>query len=292
MRTMKIEYRNLSKMSFGELHQKFNEAFSDYLIDISYMTRDVMKNRAIKNGYDPDSSVGVFDNDKLVGFTLVGVDYHYEKPSAFDIMTGLIKEYRGKGIASEMFNFIKPRLKAIGIEYFYLEVLQENKPAIRAYKKTGFEIVRSLDCFTFSIKKYILTEQPRLPIVIKKIEKDNIDKFQLFSEWRPSWENSFTAMKRVPDDIDFYSAEYSINKLGLIVYYPCLNWIMAILVNPEYRNMGIHSALLNHLVKQLEGKVEMVKLLNIQSDDDKLITFLKQSGFELLTGQYEMKYKI
>ena len=228
MRTMKIEYRNLSKMSFGELHQKFNEAFSDYLIDISYMTRDVMKNRAIKNGYDPDSSVGVFDNDKLVGFTLVGVDYHYEKPSAFDIMTGLIKEYRGKGIASEMFNFIKPRLKAIGIEYFYLEVLQENKPAIRAYKKTGFEIVRSLDCFTLSIKNYILTEQPRLPIVIKKIEKDNIDKFQLFSEWRPSWENSFTAMKRVPDDIDFYSAEYSINKLGLIVYYPCLNWIMAI----------------------------------------------------------------
>ena len=56
--------------------------------------------------------------------------------------------------------------------------------------------------------------------------------------------------------------------------------------------MGIQSALLNHLVKQLEGKVEMVKFLNIQSDDDKLITFLKQSGFELLTGQYEMKYKI
>jgi hypothetical protein len=56
--------------------------------------------------------------------------------------------------------------------------------------------------------------------------------------------------------------------------------------------MGIHSALLNHLVKQLEGKVEMVKLLNIQSDDENLITFLKQSGFELLTGQYEMKYKI
>ena len=270
MRTMKIEYRNLSKTSFGELHQTFNEAFSDYLIDISYMTRDVMKNRAAKNGYDPDSSVGVFENNKLVGFTLVGVDYHYEKPSAFDIMTGLIKEYRGKGIASEMFNFIKPRLKAIGIEYFYLEVLQENKSAIRAYKKAGFEIVRSLDCFTLSIKKYILTEQPRLPIVIKKIEKDNIDKFQLFSEWRPSWENSFTAMKRVPDDIDFYSAEYSINKLGLIVYYPCLNWIMALLVNPEYRNMGIHSALLNHMVKQLEGKVEMVKLLNIQSDDDKL----------------------
>jgi len=292
MRTMKIEYRNLSKTSFGELHQTFNEAFSDYLIDISYMTRDVMKNRAIKNGYDPDSSVGVFDNDKLVGFTLVGVDYHYEKPSAFDIMTGLIKEYRGKGIASEMFNFIKPRLKAIGIEYFYLEVLQENKPAILAYKKTGFEIVRSLDCFTLSLKNYLLTEQPRLPIVIKKIEKDNIDKFQLFSEWRPSWENSFTAMKRVPDDIDFYSAEYSINKLGLIVYYPCLNWIMALLVNPEYRNMGIQSALLNHLVKQLEGKVEMVKLLNIQSDDENLIAFLKQSGFELLTGQYEMKYKL
>jgi ribosomal protein S18 acetylase RimI-like enzyme len=59
-----------------------------------------------------------------------------------------------------MFIFIKPRLKAIGIKNFYLEVLQENKSAIRAYKKTGFEIVRILDCFTLSKKNIFSQNSP------------------------------------------------------------------------------------------------------------------------------------
>ncbi len=144
---MNVVYKNLANISFEELHNTFVDAFSDYAVDVSYMTPDVMQKRAIKNGYDPESSVGVFNENKLVGFTLVGLDQHYETPSAFDIMTGLVKDFRGKGIASKMFNFIKPTLKEKKIKQFYLEVLQENKAAIRAYQKTGFKINRKLGLF-------------------------------------------------------------------------------------------------------------------------------------------------
>lgn len=289
---MKVMYKNLVNISFEELHKTFVDAFSDYAVDISYMTPDVIQNRAIKNGYDPESSVGVFNNNKLVGFTLVGIDKHCEIPAAFDIMTGLVKDYRGKGIASQMFDFIKPTLKEKKIKQFYLEVLQENKPAIRAYQKTGFTIIRSLDCFILSVKDFRITEEARIPLKFKKIDKSGIDEFETFADWTPSWENSFNSIKRIPDEIITIAAEYSINKVGLIVYYPLLNWILAFLVDPKYRKMGVGSALISQLIDQMYGKVDKIKFLNIQSEDEDLITFLKESGFDLMTGQYEMTYKL
>ena len=209
---MNIVYKNLGNISFEELHNTFVDAFSDYAVDVSYMTPDVMQKRAIKNGYDTESSVGVFNENKLVGFTLVGLDQHYETSSAFDIMTGLVKDFRGKGLASEMFEFIKPVLKEKKVEQFYLEVLQENKAAIRAYQKTGFKILRSLDCFTLDISKFEVTTPLRIPLLFKEMDKSKVEYFDTFSDWIPSWENSFNAIKRIPDEVLVLEAEYSINK--------------------------------------------------------------------------------
>lgn len=289
---MKVMYKNLKNVTFEELHKTFVDAFSDYAVDVSYMTPDVMRNRAIKNGYDPESSVGVFEGEKLVGFTLVGIDKHYETPAAFDIMTGLVKDYRGKGIASEMFNFIKPTLKEKNIEKFYLECLQENKPAIKAYQKTGFKIIRSLDCFVFPVKNFKITEEVRIPLKFNKIDKSGIDEFGIYADWTPSWENSFNSIKRIPDEVIIIAAEYTISKIGLIVYYPLLNWIMALIVDPKYRKMGVGSALLGELIEQVNGYVDKIKFTNIQSDDDDLIRFLKASGFELVVSQFELKYEL
>lgn len=289
---MDLKYKNLSGVSFEKIHQLFLNAFADYAVDVSYMTPDILNKRAIKNAYKPELSVGVYDSDCLVGFTLVGMDNHFGYLSAFDIMTGLVKEYRGKGIASRMFDFIKPELKAEEVESFYLEVLQENKPAIKAYQKTGFTITRSFDCYQLELSKLNMTEIVRVPIKFYELDRNSIHKFESISDWVPSWENSFNSINRIPDDLVILEAEYSINKVGLIVYYPTLNWIMALLVDPKYRHMGVGSALLNELKNLLNGHADMIKFLNIQSDDDDLTTFLKQSGFEYLIGQYEMKYKL
>lgn len=289
---MKVMYKNLVNVSFEELHKTFVDAFADYAVDVSYMTPQVIKNRAIKNGYDPASSVGVFENEKLVGFTLVGIDNHYEKPAAFDIMTGIVKDYRGQGIASQMFDFIKPSLKKKNIQQFFLEVLQENSAAIRAYKKTGFKITRSLECFIINPKSFKPTQESRIPLIFKKLSPSEIDDFETFSDWAPSWENSFNAIKRIPDETIIIDAEYSINKLGLIVYYPLINWIMALQVDPKYRNLGVGSALIARLIDEINGKTDQIKFLNIQSEDEDLIAFLKASGFEIMTSQYEMKYEL
>lgn len=116
--------------------------------------------------------------------------------------------------------------------------------------------------------------------------------FETFTDWTPSWENSFSAINRIPDETIIITAEYSIKKVGLIVYYPLVNWIMTILVDPKYRRMGVGSALIRELLNQINGKVDKIKYLNIQSEDEELINFLKKSGFELLTAQFEMKYEL
>ncbi|RLC24717.1 MAG: hypothetical protein DRH21_05060, partial [Deltaproteobacteria bacterium] len=289
---MKVSYKNLVNVSFDELYNTFVDAFSDYAVDVSYMNPYVMHNRAVKNGYDPESSVGVFENENLVGFTLVGIDKHFEEPAAFDIMTGIVKDYRGKGIASQMFDFIKPTLKKQKIRQFFLEVLQENNAAIRAYQKTGFKITRSLECFIMDTKNFKPTQDSRIPLQFKQLNSSDIDDFETFADWAPSWENSFNAIKRIPDETIIIDAEYSINKVGLIVYYPLTNWIMALQVDPKYRKMGVGSALIGKLIDEINGRTNQIKFLNIQSEDEDLIAFLKANGFELMTSQYEMKYEL
>lgn len=285
-------FKNLVNVSFHEIHKTFVDAFSDYAVDMSYMTPKVIQSRATKNGYDPVSSVGIFENGKLVGFTLVGIDQHCKTPAAYDIMTGIVKEFRGKGIASKMFEFIQPTLKKKKIQQFFLEVLQENKAAIRAYQKTGFKIVRSFECFILDRKNFILTEKSRIPMLFKQLSASEIDDFETFADWPPSWENSSNAIKKIPDETIIIAAKYSINKVGLIVYYPLLNWIMTLQIDPKYRKMGVGSALVGKLLDKINGETERIKFLNIQSEDEELIGFLKASGFELMTRQFEMKYEL
>ena len=64
-------------VGFEKIYDAFIKAFEDYAVDVSYMTPSVMEKRAIKNGYDPENSVGVYANEELVGFTLVGTDLHF-----------------------------------------------------------------------------------------------------------------------------------------------------------------------------------------------------------------------
>ena len=49
---MEIRYSFLSEDQLPEIHQAFLEAFSDYLVDVSYMTYDVISKRVVKNAID------------------------------------------------------------------------------------------------------------------------------------------------------------------------------------------------------------------------------------------------
>lgn len=289
---MSLVIKSLENTSVESIHATFVAAFSDYQVDVSYMTPHVMANRFIKNGFRPSLSAGVFDDGKLKGFTVVGTGMFKGELSAFDIMTGLVKDYRGKGLASKMFEFIEKEVKNAGVRKFYLEVLQENKPAIQAYEKTGFRKVRGLNCYVIKTGQFAQAKQIQSVVFITKSEHKDISDFKEFLDYEPSWENHPDSIQRISDQKDIYIARSYGQVVGVIVYYPTLNWIMSLAVKKDYRRKGIATAMLEYLMATLHPVTNEVKILNIPSDDASLNIFLMKSGFEYTVSQYEMAYEL
>jgi ribosomal protein S18 acetylase RimI-like enzyme len=286
---MTLKFSFLNKNQFPLIHKAFLEAFSDYQVDMSYMTEEVMFKRVVKNAIAFDSSVGVYDGDKMVGFTLIGIDTWQNILSAFDIGTGIIKDYRGKGIARQMFDFALPRLRKLGVQKFVLEGIQTNKPALKAYREAGFHITRELDCFELELKKANFQKKADLPLKIRRVGKDILPHFQDSLDWEPSWENSFSAVTRMGDEVILYGALSESEYVGLLAFCPFLNWVMILVVRRDHRRKGVASRLLSHALRYLPPRIAIVKLLNVEHSDTKMMKLLEKVGFQLFGQQYEME---
>lgn len=286
---MKYEYRFLTEGDFPDIYRTFLEAFSDYAIDASYMTEKKMLNRAKKNGVDFASSIGIYADGVMAGFTLVGIDEWLGVPSAYDIVTGIVKPHRGKGIAREMFDRVVPEIKERGVRKFLLEVLQVNDAAIKAYSKTGFEIVRAFDCYDLKPETAQFDENCGPPAEIQPAGKDELALCEKFLDWHPSWENCFASIRRIPDEVLLFSAGCEDERAGLLVFYPALNWIMCIAVDRPFRRKGIATKLVKHLVESGISGGTNIKIVNVESTDSGMAEFLRGIGFRHYISQYEME---
>lgn len=286
---MNIKLQSLSKNDLPAIYQSFMEAFSDYVQDASSVTETIFTNRAIKNGVDFGTSVGAFDKGKMVGFTVVAHEDYCGAYSAYDAFTGITKPYRGQGLAKEMFEFLVPKLKAKGVKRFYLEVIQKNEPAVRAYKKSGFEIIRELDAFEIKFENapHILAVHEE--IEIRPIIKSELAPVAEFFDWQPTWENSLASIQRIPDEVLILGAFYEKRLAGFLVYYPLLNWILNMAVNKSYRRKKIGTSLIASLKEEISNKVPATKIINVEHTDRGMIEFLESTGFEYFLNQYEMK---
>lgn len=80
------------------------------------------------------------DNNKLVGFLMaVGGNAKRNKHSAY-IVIGILKDYRGKGIGTNLFEGLKKWAFNHNIHRLELTVVTRNKAGLSLYKKMGFEI--------------------------------------------------------------------------------------------------------------------------------------------------------
>jgi ribosomal protein S18 acetylase RimI-like enzyme len=293
---MPCELRFLSKADLPDVYATFVEAFSDYAVDMRYNTEPGFAHRAVKNGVEFGASVGAYDGGRMVGFTLVGVDDWRGTRCAFDAMTGIVKSHRGQGIAGKMFDTMLPKLKAGGVKEFWLEVLQSNAPAIKAYQRTGFRTVREFDCFQARLEAINPGGRAAAAIEIQAVERADLPLYAGFLDWRPSWENSLAAIGRIPDEVLLLGARYAGERAGVLVYYPTLSWIMCLAVDRPYRRRGIASALLRalklKLLERLGDGAPLVKIIGVEHADDGMLCFLTQAGFEAYTALYEMRMEL
>jgi ribosomal protein S18 acetylase RimI-like enzyme len=289
---MPIHYEFLVENSFSTVYRTFVEAFSDYALDMSYMSEESFYNRAIKNGIDFKHSIGAFDGERMIGFTLVGVDQWKGLAAAFDIATGITAPYRGRAIAGEMLRVAVDRLRDSGCKRFVLEVLQDNDAAIRSYRKIGFKIVRELDCYELVLGRAAFDKQLQLPVYIHPIERAQLNLAEAFLDWQPSWENSFASLNRIPDRLLTFGAIHQGGLIGAVAYYPALRWVVALAVEARYRRQGVATRLLESMAQTLQTETPAIKIVNVQRDDEAMAALLTRSGFEVYVRQYEMVLSI
>ncbi len=139
-----MEIKSLSKINFDTIFQAFSQAFADYEIQLDKEQLQIMLKR---RGFDPDISFAAFDRNEIAAFTLNGTGYFNGILTAYDTGTGTLKNYRGKGLATKIFEYSIPYLRERNIEQYLLEVLQHNTKAISVYKNIGFEVTREFNYF-------------------------------------------------------------------------------------------------------------------------------------------------
>ena len=278
-----IAHRLLSSADLSSLYDCFLIAFSDYQVDMR-MPLEQFQQRLTRDGICLDISAGAFDGDRMIGFCLNALGDWRGKSTAYDGGSAVIPAYRKRGIATEMFAFLEPKLQEIGVVQYLLEVLTSNVPAATLYSKLGFVETRRLAVFrsqegTRGTKGTTVIKEA----TVRPIEQPDWQLFQTFWDGYPAWQNSIAAVERAAGDRKIIGAFIDDECAGYgIVFTPTMN-LMQLAVSPKHRRHGIGSAILASLESN-----EPLKINNIDKDQNATLAFYEANGYKQVLEQYEI----
>lgn len=255
------------------------ESFKDYFVtmppDLSYWETRFRAARV-----DLKYSYGMFENEKLIGFIINGIDTITENPTAFNTGTGVLPTYRGNRIVDRLYQHATPLLKESGISHCRLEVIFDNKRAIKVYQGIGFHIARRLHCF-----KGNLAGPKREDLLVKKTSHQTIFGSSYPDEKLYSWDHSRQA---VLASGKMYQSFLVLNNLQQELGYFTFNPSTGYLARLEKAEVGTYGDILN-AVKQVAGEV---KMNNVDETRTSLRTALTNAGLKNFIDQYEMEMKL
>ena len=272
-----MKFIELSRFSESEILDVHNEAFSDYEVPME-IPIDSFKYLNLRRGVRYDLSLGAVDGENLVGFILNAVDNWEGKLTAYDCGTGVIPNYRQKGLGNQIFTHLLPLLKAENIEQYLLEVIQTNIAAYNLYKKRDFQITRAFDCLLADVKevksKFQDKEESNLTkgYNIRDITNLNWNKVKKYWDYSPSWQNSDLSIQRVPNSFHYLGAFLKDKLVGYMVYEPS-GGITQIAVELNHRNQNIGTEFIKNLIEKVP-EIEKLNIINIDKRDTALLLSL------------------
>lgn len=283
-----MEIKSLDNTSHDKLFQAFEQAFADYELQLNKAELLTMLKR---RGFNPTLSFAAFDGDKIVSFTCNGIGDFNGTRMAYDTGTGTLKDYRGQGLATQIFEYSIPHLKEAGIKEYLLEVLQHNTGAVSVYSKLGFEVTREFYYFKTEperINKEVKT--PDFPYTLGVININEYDSIPGFWDFNPSWQNSIESINRAPEDFICLGVFTEGRLVGYGVFDPTSGDVTQIAVDKPYRRKGIGSLLLQKMIEA--NKYTSIKIVNTDITCDSITAFLKAKNIEPTGKQFEMIKKL
>ncbi len=262
----------LENVDIKELIVAYNLGFSDYQITLS-MNEEKLQQILKKNGYRPESSIGLFDEKKLVGFVLNGVRGNY----CYDSGTAIIPQYRGNEYAHLLLEKTLSLLNTQDIHTWILEVLTENTKAIKLYKGIGFTQQRLFNCY--HIKAETIREE-KTDITLTQQKTLSIPQ----GECLPSWQNKTEAIKL--GGVPTWNIKEGKRKVGTLCFDPKTGSIAQIHIQEEERRKGFAKEAIIEAAKLC--KAEQLRFINIDDCYVPLNNLLLLLGFSCFTTQIEM----
>jgi len=132
---MKLHYAHLSRWHYPQIFNTFMEAFADYAVSMSYLTRESLLSRWIKNAVDFKASVGAFDGERMVGIATLrrGVRPGVDQLEALFVD----RAHRRMGVATALVAGIEERSRAGGARCLYVSATP-SESAVGLYRSRGF----------------------------------------------------------------------------------------------------------------------------------------------------------
>lgn len=149
--------QSLGNTNTDEIIDCFLQAFENYFVEMP-TDHDYYKQRWNTSGVRLDLSYGMFDNDILVGFIINAIDKRKRHLIAYNAGTGVIPEYRGKKMIKSIYEYAISELIKKGVSKCVLEVITENRYAIKSYESIGFKICKQYKCFNGTISTQYNTD--------------------------------------------------------------------------------------------------------------------------------------
>ncbi|WP_071145968.1 GNAT family N-acetyltransferase [Bacteroides ihuae] len=284
-----MEIKSLANTNFDTLFGAFEQAFVDYELQLDKSEHIAMLKR---RGFNPALSFAAFDRGKIVSFTCNGIGDFYGMPTAYDTGTGTLKDYRGQGLATQIFEYSIPYLKHAGINEYLLEVLQHNTSAVSVYSKIGFEVSREFYYFRAEVKQ--------IGSQIKSIDPTFTMQFIDFNEYssimsdfwdfKPSWQNSVESINRSLEGSVCIGVFADSKLVGYGAFEPISGDVTQIAVGKQHRRMGIGSLLFQKMIEV--NKHNSIKILNTDITCNSMTAFLRSKNIEPMGKQFEMVKKL
>lgn len=256
--------RPLTADDFDAIYAGFADAFSDYVVKFA-PAREQLAEMMTRRGYVAEASVGAFEGERLVAFTLNGVDGE----AGYDTGTGVVPSHRRRGLAREVMERSFELLRARGCTRYVLEVIDANRRAHELYRALGFEETRGLQCWTFESGAHA-----------SPATADTDCRREDASDVEPSWQNTLASIARAREPRVTVAEEH-----GCAIVFPSNGDLPRLVVDRAFRRRGIGTRLL-HAAAATAGKP--LRIVNVDERDRGVAAFLERAGAKRTLRQLEM----
>lgn len=273
---------DLSQVDKEAIVQVLNESFADYIIPLQ-LTVEQLENKIAAENIQLNLSVGVLDQEKLVGFMLHALNTVEGKLTAYNAATGVVPSHRGQGLVAKMYAWLFEQLTPLKVEQLVLEVIEGNQAAIRAYEKMGYHKARKLICFEGETD----VDQANKPVEIKELTDFNWAVFSSFWDIQPSWQNAVSALENSKARCRILGAYSEGKMVGYLIFNPTSKRVLQLAVDANHRRQGIATQLIQTMQQITESKA--IYVYNIDDASAAMAAFFNQLDLTSDLAQFEMK---